>query len=160
MEGISIDGLPDRVRSKIRVDEERGCWIWTGRKLKLTSGLVYGVTTQDGHCFLIHRLVWELLVDRIPVGLILDHQCELKICCNPRHLKVTTRRINTIRGVNRDNDLFLQIYPCGHPRDLDNTYLSYVKGQARRRCKLCFHQLWKNRREKDRSMRRLSGPSI
>jgi hypothetical protein len=47
---------------------------------------------------MFHRVVYVLLVGEIPEGLILDHKCRVRWCCNPEHLEPVTVQVNTIRG--------------------------------------------------------------
>ena len=46
----------------------------------------------------VHRVLWELLVGPIEPGLLLDHKCRVRACCNPAHLEPVTPRTNTHRG--------------------------------------------------------------
>lgn len=69
------------------------CWVWTGAR---TYG--YGRVMVEGRSALVHRWVYENLVDDIPEGHHLDHLCRNKPCCNPDHLEVVTPLENTRRG--------------------------------------------------------------
>jgi hypothetical protein len=109
------------------------CWLWlAGRS---TRG--YGVFTIAGRQWLVHRLVYILLVGPIPQGLTLDHLCRVRHCCNPRHTEPCTRGENALRG---DGPAAANARktrcPRGHPYDL-------VSG-GRRRCLACkrdrYHQ--------------------
>ena len=46
----------------------------------------------------LHRYVYEQLVGAIPSGLVLDHLCIQRNCCNPFHLEPVTIKENTLRG--------------------------------------------------------------
>ena len=65
----ALADLPDRIAAKIRVDAVTGCWLWQGRKI----GKGYGGGQFNGRHWVIHRLVYTLLVEPIPDGLELDH---------------------------------------------------------------------------------------
>jgi hypothetical protein len=49
---------------------------------------------------LVHRDVYEQLVGPIPEGLVLDHLCRNRSCCNPAHLEPVTTAENVRRGLN------------------------------------------------------------
>ena len=50
-----------------------------------------------------HRVVYELLVGLIPDGLVIDHRCEVKLCCNPDHLEAVTSSVNMLRAFRGQN---------------------------------------------------------
>lgn len=88
-----IDGeLPDRIWEK--VDKAGPCWLWTGGRTK--NG--YGKGFLDGKHVYVHRIVYEALVGEIPAGMLIDHRCHVKHCCNPEHLQPVD---NTANGQNR-----------------------------------------------------------
>ena len=94
--------LPERFRTKIVLVWTRAgydidgskCWFWTG----WNSGNGYGKVSVEGKAMMAHRAVYEMLVGPIPDGLILDHGCRHRACCNPAHLEPVTVLINTLRG--------------------------------------------------------------
>ena len=53
---------------------------------------------KKGHHSLMHGRRWEELHGKIPHGLILDHLCRNRACCNPDHLEAVPSRTNTRRG--------------------------------------------------------------
>jgi hypothetical protein len=56
-----------------------------------------GELTRDGYGR--HRLVFETLRGPVPRGLVLDHTCRVRACCNVAHLEPVTQRENVRRGV-------------------------------------------------------------
>jgi len=89
-----------RIFSKITFDEISGCWNWIGNK----NQTGYGRVRYLGDKVLVHRLMYSWLnnvtlskIIRRDV-LILDHICNNKHCCNPDHLRLTTHKINMLRG--------------------------------------------------------------
>jgi hypothetical protein len=94
-QGPVLDLLPERIRSKILVDEATGCWLWQG--YKLPNG--YGRVRVAERMQYAHRVVYRLLVGNI-LGQ-LDHvkeRCSNRHCCNPEHLEDVPSRENTLRG--------------------------------------------------------------
>ena len=82
----------------IRV-EDRGyktkCWIW----LRRINDSGYGLATRNGkEKQRAHRVVYEMVKGKIPVGLTLDHLCRVRCCVNPSHLEPVTTGVNTRRG--------------------------------------------------------------
>jgi len=56
---------------------------------------VYGVI--GGKSRLAHIVAWEALNGALPRGLTLDHLCEIKLCVNPDHLRLSTRAVHAKR---------------------------------------------------------------
>lgn len=87
--------LPRRIFEKIAFCTNTGCWLWAA---KWDSGDGYGKVRYEGKCEMVHRLIYRLLVGPIPAGLVLDHKCRQRICCNPDHLELVTQAENVYRG--------------------------------------------------------------
>ena len=68
------------------------CWIWQGRVSRR-----YGVISMNDHPTRAHRAAWMLTRGAIPAGLVVRHDCDQPLCCNPRHL-----RLGTVTDNNRD----------------------------------------------------------
>jgi hypothetical protein len=70
--------------SMVDMNEETGCWLWTGYKTPLNG---YGQIVVDGHIRQAHRLSWMLSGNTIPRKHTVRHTCINKDCVNPDHLK-------------------------------------------------------------------------
>lgn len=88
-----IAQLPEEFQARVSVTDA-GCWEWEGEKNR--NG--YGRVWVDGKRLMVHRVVYELLVEPIQEGLVLDHLCRNRPCCNPEHMDPVTVRENTLRG--------------------------------------------------------------
>jgi hypothetical protein len=66
-----------------------GCWLWGG-KLNRNG---YG---QAGGGPMAHREAWKKVNGPVPEGMVLDHVCRMRCCVNPDHLRVVTKRENSI----------------------------------------------------------------
>lgn len=82
---------PEETRHKV----QGSCWHWCGEINR--NG--YGRVWLDGVRHMVHRLFWTVLVGDIQDGLILDHLCRRRSCCNPAHLEPVTHQENTARGL-------------------------------------------------------------
>lgn len=83
-----------KILPRVLVDQPSGCWIWQGELNR--NG--YGRVWIRGRRLMVHRVVWEILRGPIAEGLVLDHTCRTRACCNPCHLDPVTVRENTLRG--------------------------------------------------------------
>jgi hypothetical protein len=72
--------------SDYTVDLDTGCWVW--RRARSKAG--YGQMYVDGKMVYSHREYYEGYVADIPPGLVIDHLCGNKACCNPEHLEPVT----------------------------------------------------------------------
>lgn len=99
----------ERLMEKVIVDQN-GCWIFTGSK---KSG-GYGGILHDGKVDYSHRVVYRHAIGDIPQGMLVDHRCSVRACCNPEHLRLVTGKQNAehltgasknskagVRGVHR-----------------------------------------------------------
>ena len=69
-----------------RVDRTNFCWIWVGHVKQ--NG--YGSFNYKGAPVHPHRVMYQTFVSEIADGLVIDHICENKRCCNPDHLQAVT----------------------------------------------------------------------
>lgn len=100
-----------------KVTKTDTCWLWTGAALRDSK---YGVIRWDNRTQLAHRVSWSLAGNGdIPDGYEIDHICHVRLCVNPKHLRLVTRKQNVenhqgalktnklgIRGVSKVNNRF------------------------------------------------------
>lgn len=67
------------------------CLVWTGAK----NELGYGLICVDGVMVRVHRAAWEAAHGHIPDGMVIDHMCHNRACCNVEHLRVCTLQENS-----------------------------------------------------------------
>lgn len=82
------------------IDPDTGCWIWPG-----ATRVGYGTIKVGGKMWLTHRLAYQTWVGPIPAGMVIDHLCTVRACCNPAHLEPVTTAANTQRDVQRRQGL-------------------------------------------------------
>lgn len=90
-----LDQLPERLADLLSPEPNTGCWLYSGR---WSSGNGYGKVMWRGRTWMLHRLVWTLLVGPICPGLQLDHTCRCRWCSRPEHLDPCPPVVNTRRG--------------------------------------------------------------
>jgi hypothetical protein len=109
-----------------------GCWLWLGAIG--TTG--YGAISVEEITYLVHRFVYELLVEPIPDDLHIDHLCRVRHCVNPVHLEPVTpaenaHRSNGVAAVN----FYKRECKQGHPFNGKN--LGIRTDGTGRYCKEC-----------------------
>lgn len=132
-----------RALAMTRIDEETGCWVFTGRLTKNGYGTIF-IPPCNGT--VAHRAIYIALRGEIATGLELDHLCRNRACCNPDHLEPVTHKENSDRG-NSFSGLNSRKTECdyGHPFSQENTAVRY----GERRCRECDR-----RRDREKYWRR------
>ena len=74
-------------------DKTEDCWIWRGCKQQGGKGRI----GWKGRLELVHRVIYQELVEPIPKGMHILHSCNNGSCINPAHLRLGTQSDN-----NRD----------------------------------------------------------
>ncbi|MFJ4107928.1 HNH endonuclease signature motif containing protein [Oerskovia enterophila] len=150
MRGEEIPVTRDDITSRYRLDEDTGCWHWTGA---LNRHIGYGYFRQK----IAHRLSYELLVGPIPDGYQIDHLCRVRDCINPDHLEAVTPEEN-----NRRSDSWSAVKmrqtEChnGHPLSGDNLKITTRGSRQCRECRRNYKREWyREKRAKEREARAL-----
>lgn len=129
------DGIPPRFWAKVVVDEDSGCWLWTGAN---TCG--YGRWRTNSRLQLAHRVAYELLRGSVAEGMTVDHLCRVTRCVNPEHMEVVTRAENIRRAWATQTHC-----KNGHPLEGDNL-ASLTTRPERRICITCrreYNRRWR-----------------
>jgi len=122
----------DRIKARITAKGE--CWIWPGAD----SGNGYGRISVRGRTKATHIVVYEQLKGPIPKGMVLDHTCLNRLCCNPNHLDPKTPLSNTLIG-NGPTAHNARKKECkrGHPLEGENLIKRVRNGRVHRECREC-----------------------
>lgn len=122
--------LEQRFWEKVRKSD--GCWEWTGSRT--TAG--YGnIRVADGEWDYAHRIVYRWLVGPIRDGMVIDHLCRNRGCCNPEHLE----QVRQIENVRRGATVFEFTGHCLSGRHEIQSEASYRTLAGGRRCRACDH---------------------
>lgn len=74
-----------------------GCHLWVA----CIDSLGYGNVWNEGKMKKSHRVAYEEAYGPIPKGLVIDHLCRVRSCCNPDHLRAVTQRENVFAKDSR-----------------------------------------------------------
>lgn len=78
------------------------CWKWTGKTDKRETHC-YGKFWLEDKWVRPHRYVYELANDcKIPDKMVIRHQCDNVLCCNPAHLLIGTQADNVADMIARN----------------------------------------------------------
>jgi hypothetical protein len=81
--------VKDENPDSVWIDFDEPCWLWTGGLHDKGYGRFYlGIDpiTDEKIWSYTHRIAFEHWVDIPKPGYIVDHECNVKTCCNPVHL--------------------------------------------------------------------------
>ncbi|WP_205484689.1 HNH endonuclease signature motif containing protein [Arthrobacter sp. Alg241-R88] len=130
--------VADRIKRRVTIDPETGCWLWQGAIATATG---YGRMAINngrfgGERVMTHRMSYETFVGPIPAGMVIDHLCRVRSCCNPDHLEPVTQAENLRRGEGVPSNAFREATHCihGHEFTPENTYRT-DKGRYCRACR-------------------------
>jgi len=135
-----------------KVDRSGECWLWTASRINGKRGPTYGQfgTWNPRKTWVSHRFAYELLVGPVPDGQELHHTCEVKICVNPSHLEMVTRKVHvSLQPLSGAPVLRRQKTHCpkGHSYSGDNLIISK---QGFRHCRECMRLAQRRLYEKKR----------
>ena len=121
--------LPAPFWDKVTPDEN-GCWLWTA--VKNSEG--YGIYSEDHIAQRAHRMSAEDFYGKIPMGLQVNHHCDIPSCVLPIHLYIGTqtenlndsyeRKTRLIRGqISSEEAAFIKKYSGTGLKDTEITFL-------------------------------------
>jgi len=98
---ITRHGMTDQIREftilKKLKHNKNGCKEWTG----YLTEWGYGRVRYRGKKMLAHRVIWEIMHEGIPEGMLVLHKCDNPSCCNIDHLFLGTHKDNFDDAVSK-----------------------------------------------------------
>lgn len=118
--------------SKVAIDPNTECWVWTAARSGrgYASGGGYSAFHFEGRLTSGHRASYVIHRGPIPDGMTIDHLCRNTLCVNPEHLEAVANKVNIQRGA-----ALVTHCPQGHEYTVANTYTR--PGTNHRDCRRC-----------------------
>lgn len=121
--------LERRLLANVTVTDA-GCWQWTRYIMPNGYAQISFGPREAGRDY-IHRVAHMLYIGDIPDGLVIDHLCRNRACCNPEHLEAVPQIVNVARGEGHGSETHC---PEGHAYDDKNTKRRVCGRRACREC--------------------------
>jgi hypothetical protein len=128
--------LDVKIRNRCELDLRTGCLEWLGGKWLSGYGAIYLL----GKTVPTHRVTYEAAHGPIPKGLVLDHLCRNRICCEPTHLEPVTPGENTRRGNRWGPGHVFGVCHKSHPMT------GCRPSSGKRYCRICAMQSQRDKR--------------
>ncbi len=116
--------VPEIIQRNTMISVATDCWLWRGHRFPNGYG-------QYGRGRYAHRVAYEHFVGPIPEGVVLDHKCRQRSCCNPAHLEPVSQSENVQRGAQCRLSTHC---PRGHERIPENQRIDKKGSKV---CRLC-----------------------
>lgn len=130
--------LAVKIAAEADPDRSAGCHLRTTHRDAAGYTSVRGPMSDGQRPFwLAHRVVMTAVLGaQIPEGMTVDHECEVRSCVNPEHLRLMPLAENILRSKRNPTAINARKTHCdhGHAFTAENTY---VPRPGVRHCRTC-----------------------
>lgn len=117
----NMDSLEaERFLSKIKQGSDFQCWPW----IMKPDQYGYGLFRIRGTNIRAHRLSYKVFKNHDPGDLIVCHNCDNKICCNPNHLTLADNMYNSKDMVSKGRQKKGKDHPMSK---LDDNIIHHIR---------------------------------
>lgn len=118
-----------------KIVKAEGHWLWIGAHKPTGYGMFY---FREDDCFIAHRASYIMHKGEIPDHLVIDHECKVKSCVNPDHLRLVTQLDNcTILAARLSPHMRNRLKThCIRGHSFDTTLK--CRGRPHRACTVCL----------------------
>jgi hypothetical protein len=109
-----------------------GCWQWIGTSISNSGYASFSVGRKTWR---VHRYVLSL-VEPLIDGMVVDHLCKNRLCCNPEHLEQVTPRENVMRS-DAPGAMVAKTGVCPQGHSMEDAYVNRNSKRVNRRCRPC-----------------------
>lgn len=133
----------DRLIARRTLDSDTGCWLWGGYLDKDGYGMI-GIGIGGGaKTIRVHQASWlEHRGDLPTYPLVLDHECRVRRCFNPDHLKIKTQRDNVMSSPDSIPSRNASKTHCVHGHEFTELNTRITPAGARRCLKCQVDRPW------------------
>lgn len=128
---MTQDYMKRRILNRSVPEPNTGCWLWEGSTGNSGYGKLRVGHSQD---YSAHRISFLAFNGPISKGLCVLHKCDVRICVNPDHLFLGTKKQNSQDMVRKGRNHSPQWAKTNCPKGHD---YSGLNSQGRRICAIC-----------------------
>lgn len=131
----AVNDIRNKIEANFIPEPNSGCFIWLMALNDAGYGMLNVAEKGVNRVRRVHRLYYEFIKGPIPKGLVLDHKCRVRCCCNPDHLQPVTIRENNLLGESFCAEEAGKTHcPSGHPYGGSNLFYDT---RGARKCRTC-----------------------
>lgn len=102
-EGMTLqEKIVSRIRSKVVIDPETGCHLYTGAKNQSGYGTIGYEVDGRKALTVVHKAIYEFANGPVPEGMQVCHECDVPNCVNEDHLWLGTPKQNMQDMIAKD----------------------------------------------------------